>query len=371
MPPKLSRAEYLKQLPTDVRFRVLRHELLSRVARSSVNRNYVLRGSTVLKHWFGAAAREPQDLDLVALYPHDPERCIAEVLHIGNDPNLRGPTFPVTRANMLPMWEYDLFPGIRFHMPSSAEWVRQIPSVQLDVAFDNDPELPAEEIELQGPEGLFPVRLRAWTREACLASKLCWIANDLADSTPDEDDLFDALLLAKSGTIDADLLQICVQDILRVQKKSVAIFDDWHTAVMREMRRGGKTERRYPPPLTGWSMGEARTLMQKRQESVRKVIDAYLYSLVYELAPLLAGTVWFLPQQEWGFVSAIVKTPADRLARGAYADWLTDREDERGDWLRLLARIRAGEPTAVDETARFQELSERIPGPWQTFVWAT
>jgi hypothetical protein len=104
-PPPAPRPDRVAQY-ADNRFRLLRRFALSRYASS-----YILRGSTVLRHWYGVQAREPEDLDLVAKYPHDPERTIAEVLEICHDTSLDRQVFSVERQNMQPMWEYVEFPG--------------------------------------------------------------------------------------------------------------------------------------------------------------------------------------------------------------------------------------------------------------------
>ncbi|QEL14964.1 nucleotidyl transferase AbiEii/AbiGii toxin family protein [Limnoglobus roseus] len=369
-PAPVSRVDYLRQLPHDRRYRILRHELLDRISRSRLAGNYILRGSTVLKHWFPDEAREPNDLDLISVYPHDPDRCVGEILHIGNDPSLGDNVFPVTRTNMLPMWEYDMFPGVRFHVPSSENY--RTSTVQLDVAFDNDPELPTEEIELVGVEGRPPVRIRAWTREACLASKLCWIANDFADNEGvDEDDLLDAILLAKRGEIQADLLQICVQDILRVQKKDVSVFDGWHAPVIREMRRGGETDRKYPSgDLLGLTWPERDEERRRRQERVvvmEKARDALFYDLVYALAPLLSETVWLPPQDEWGFLQAIARPQSKCVCWAAYTDWLLDRDDPRGEYLRLTVNETGEELTDAQEE-RVKALNALVPPAWLKYV---
>ncbi len=48
-----------------------------------------------------------------------------------------------------------------------------------------------------------------------------------------------------------------------------------------------------------------------------------------------------MPDQD-GFLSAIRADPADDTTRLVYADWLDERDDPRGDFVRLHLALRAG-----------------------------
>jgi uncharacterized protein (TIGR02996 family) len=369
MPPENRQTlyEWIRSLPVPAQYRVLRHELLRRISRSRLADNYILRGSSVLKHWF-PNAREPNDLDLVSVYPHDPNRCTNEILSICHDRSLGEFIFPVREQNILPMWEYDMFPGIRFHVPSG--WGNFTPTIQLDVAFDNRPELPTEFIDLTNDDGLPPVRIRAWTREACLASKICWITNDLLEpSYPELDDISDALLLAACDRIDGELLQLCIIDILTAQKRDNSVFEKWDDLVIRAMENGGLAGRESLMPQNSPTF---RILTQREIERFNAERDRttgrLLYNLTRLLVPLLGLSVWFPPHEEWGFLLQMAENREDRLPSLAYTDWLLDRNDPRGELLQLHHLRLQGEVWSTANKARWNELLPMVYPRWLRYA---
>jgi uncharacterized protein (TIGR02996 family) len=343
-------------LEREEQFGVLRYALIHRLRRSKYARNYILRGSSVLKHWL-PNAREPNDLDLVAVYPHDPARCTEEIFSVCKDTSLGSDVWPIEEQNMLPMWEYELFPGIRFHVP----WKRGTYSetVQLDVAFDDQPPLPTEMIDWHPIPGQPVLKVQAWTREACLASKLCWIANDSAQSAPDENDLGDAILLAQHGSINAGLLQNLIRAILAVQNKTVSIFESWDQRIREAMQGKRKTEPASRSSRNDW-MAES----NERHANRRHTQNTLLRDLQYPLAPLLDGMIWFPTSEEWAFLHAIAANPNDKLPALKYADWLEDRVDGRGELLRIHVEHKAGRKLSREEQQRRTELMKQAPVRW-------
>jgi uncharacterized protein (TIGR02996 family) len=65
---------------------------------------------------------------------------------------------------------------------------------------------------------------------------------------------------------------------------------------------------------------------------------------------------------EDGFLHAIKANPHDQTARLVYADWLEERDDPRGDFVRLHLALRAAGPDHVDRVAGEHELSELRKG---------
>jgi len=61
--------------------------------------------------------------------------------------------------------------------------------------------------------------------------------------------------------------------------------------------------------------------------------------------------------EEQGFLEAIKAAPDAELPRLVYADWLDDRDDPRGDFIRLHWALRAVGPDHVDRVAGEEELS--------------
>ncbi len=352
--PRFVPPENLIPFPMQTEFGVLRHRLLERIARSRFADNYILRGSSVIKHWLPEIAREPQDLDFVSTYPHDPDRCTNEIFEACNssDP---GPTmFQLTEQNILPMWEYDLFPGIRFHVPVALD--NRHPTVQLDVAFDNVPALPTEVIELS-LSGESPVRARAWTREACLASKLCWLANDCKTGTPDTNDVGDAILLARHGDIRPAILCECIASILATQGNDLSVFDAWDPHVVREFDQFSKIDRPYPDASAANPLAH----------SAVRASYGWLIDLIHDVIPLVAGLIWFPPLEEWTFLVAMAADPTDPTPGSAYADWLLERSDLRGELLAIHVRATFGNLTFPDAVRR-QELIPCVPAKWCRWV---
>jgi uncharacterized protein (TIGR02996 family) len=60
---------------------------------------------------------------------------------------------------------------------------------------------------------------------------------------------------------------------------------------------------------------------------------------------------------EDGFLRALREQPADEAARGAYADWLEERGDPRGEFLRLSGRVLA-------DLRRLGELRPGLAAEW-------
>ena len=71
--------------------------------------------------------------------------------------------------------------------------------------------------------------------------------------------------------------------------------------------------------------------------------------------------------QEDGFIQSIHEAPHDEALRLIYADWLEERGDARGEFLRLeshLRRTNAQEPGYPDALAHWLELRDRVPADW-------
>jgi uncharacterized protein (TIGR02996 family) len=63
-----------------------------------------------------------------------------------------------------------------------------------------------------------------------------------------------------------------------------------------------------------------------------------------------------MPDED-GFLTAIRANPDDKTARLVYADWLDDRADPRGDFIRLHLALRAAAPDHPERVAAEHELS--------------
>lgn len=192
----------------DARRRAVDH-VLAAVAASPWAEHLVLRGSVLLRAWYGAAAREPGDLDFVVTpvtwVMEEPrtERMLDDLARdaetVSADDSVRIDAAGALRDEI---WTYDRVPGRRLVLPWHAEG---LPSgtVQLDFVFTELlPESPEfTSVPLRGQEGAH--RLLGATPALSLAWKILWLADDIY---PEGKDLYDAVLLAESTELSASLL---------------------------------------------------------------------------------------------------------------------------------------------------------------------
>jgi uncharacterized protein (TIGR02996 family) len=358
-PPPPPHPVWPSEISLEEQYPTLRRNLLERIFRSQYRHNYILRGSVVLQHWFGTTARVPNDIDLVAKYPHDPERCTREIFEICQDRSLGPNLFPITDRNVLPMWEYDIFPGIRFHVPCAQ---RLSTTVQLDVAFDNVPKLPNERLELKPIPDQPGVFVQAWTRESCLASKLCWIANDSADGTAAAiDDIADALLLLERGEINSEILRQLIPAILSEQKHDLSVFGNYDDRLVSAMEAKAILD-----PHMSYS-GMIPELVV-RYGDVNLLRNALLLQMQRSLGSILDGLVWVPTTEEWAFLHQMARNRTDRLTPLVYADWLDEQSDPRGELLRLHVHESSGQKQTVLQTKRRTELKPLVPSRWLTLA---
>ncbi|MDX3537927.1 nucleotidyl transferase AbiEii/AbiGii toxin family protein [Streptomyces sp. MB09-01] len=174
------------------------------VARSGWADSLVLRGSTLMSGWFGAAAREPHDLDFVVV-PQDwgieeprTGRLLAAVAEAAERAaSEHGLVIAADAAVSEDIWTYERVPGRRLVLPWSAPGLPG-GQVQLDFVFNERLPAPPEPADVSG------VRLQAATPELSLAWKLVWLATDMY---PQGKDLYDAVLLAERCTAPYELVR--------------------------------------------------------------------------------------------------------------------------------------------------------------------
>ncbi|MER5730041.1 nucleotidyl transferase AbiEii/AbiGii toxin family protein [Streptomyces sp. NPDC002138] len=179
---------------------------LRAVAASGWADTLVLRGSVLMKQWFGPAAREPHDLDFVVVpadWRIEEERtgrvldavaAAAEELGAAQGGGL---SMPAAAAVSEYIWTYERVPGRRLVLPWSAPGLPG-GQVQLDFVFNEPLPVAPEPVRVCG------VRLLGATKELSLAWKLMWLAGDLY---PQGKDLYDAALLAQHCTLPYALLE--------------------------------------------------------------------------------------------------------------------------------------------------------------------
>ncbi|MGP3986015.1 nucleotidyl transferase AbiEii/AbiGii toxin family protein [Streptomyces sp. 3N207] len=183
--------------------------VLATVAGSPWAEHLVLRGSVLLRAWYGEAAREPGDLDFVVepadwqLEDERTERMLDELAHRADlrSHEAAGDVRLDSRGAVRDeIWTYDRVPGRRLVIPWSAEGVPG-GTIQLDFVFNEPLPAPAARTAVPRPEGAdgdAPLSIRAATRELSLAWKVLWLASDMH---PEAKDLYDAVLLAEDETV--------------------------------------------------------------------------------------------------------------------------------------------------------------------------
>ncbi|MCF2533938.1 nucleotidyl transferase AbiEii/AbiGii toxin family protein [Yinghuangia soli] len=186
-------------------------DVIAAIAGSRWAGNLVLRGSILLKAWYGDAAREPGDLDFVVVpqtwLMTEPRtgRMLDDIAQASAAAAAEHGVVRIDAENAMrdEIWTYSRVPGMRLVLPWHAEG---LPSgtVQLDFVFNErlpeEPEftsVPARATDETGQ------RILAATPALSLAWKLLWL---LSDRYPQGKDLYDAVLLAEAAPLPLGLL---------------------------------------------------------------------------------------------------------------------------------------------------------------------
>ncbi|QKG21336.1 nucleotidyl transferase AbiEii/AbiGii toxin family protein [Actinomadura verrucosospora] len=209
-PPLLGMAPYEPTLQEIAHEGALDH-VLEAISLSKWGSQLVLRGSALMRAWYGHDARTPHDLDFVVdsgTWKNDERQTedIFEDLFLDIEYSTRtdlmdGLRFVPSRIRRSSISAYggretmvrdreDDRWGFRLTLPwhcgdASGE-------VQVDFAFDEKLHVPPCRTAIPRPSGDAPLLLRAATPEQSLCWKLCWL---LLDSSPQCKDLYDVWLL--------------------------------------------------------------------------------------------------------------------------------------------------------------------------------
>ena len=190
------------------RRRVIDH-VLKVVSQSSWRDNLVLRGSLLLKVWFGDAAREPGDLDWT-ITPKEiritgtwaDELFAGLIRRVCEDPGAADVGLLVDQVATDHIWTYERAPGWRVVFP----WrVGDLPpgGVQNDFVFGEELAVPPALTPIPTTDGSGTYDVLAAGIEQSLAWKLLWLATDIY---PQGKDLYDAVLLAERAPLSADVV---------------------------------------------------------------------------------------------------------------------------------------------------------------------
>ncbi|MFD6636370.1 nucleotidyl transferase AbiEii/AbiGii toxin family protein [Micromonospora chalcea] len=177
--------------------------VLAAIAATPVSRHLVLRGSVLMAAQVGAAAREPGDVDFVVV-PHTVTSDSADARALLDDVKAAiryapGAGLRPDRISEAAIWTYERADGRRLVVPFRVDGAPD-GHVQIDVVFGEQLPLPPETVTLPGVAR--PV-LGA-PAELALAWKLMWLATD---AYPQGKDLYDAVLLAETTSVDRDLVR--------------------------------------------------------------------------------------------------------------------------------------------------------------------
>jgi uncharacterized protein (TIGR02996 family) len=297
----------------------------------------VLRGSYLLKHWFGAHARPAADIDIECF-----ERVrSATYTRFGTPTNYARALcmyaaqswaylLPEFEDSSIPddgtsLWEYGT-PGERCYTGWSKASDGTSGLLQIDIAQAGAYDMAfvsVEDLELADSKGNRST-LPAYTPEMLLAAKLSWIARGLthldAASAPrwrgEFKDLFDAHLLVTKGELRAHEFEKAMWAVAAEDKL------EWRILEML------LTER---PTLTDADNSIWAEFQQAYSDQVTCGPDEMLRAIVEHLRPWLLDLLAHAP-----FLAAIKAEPTDEVPYLIYADWLQERADPRGDFLRLF-----------------------------------
>jgi hypothetical protein len=180
--------------------------VLSATVHSPFAEHLVLRGSVLMRAWFGDEAREPGDIDWTIVpetilksdaWSAELSKHLASVVADGPEASA-GIRFDAAAVAVDDIWTYDRAPGTRIVYPWRAtdEADADLPAgaVQCDFVFGEA--LPSPPVRtpiplLDAPE---PLHVLAADLHASLAWKLLWLETD---QYPQGKDLYDAVLLAE------------------------------------------------------------------------------------------------------------------------------------------------------------------------------
>jgi uncharacterized protein (TIGR02996 family) len=329
----------------------------------------VLRGSLLLRHWFGNAARPAADIDLECFELPRLERLSEEEEEYRGDGIGRWGEYQslvdfgkamcryAAESSRYYQWsrprrappEVEFLP-LESISEGSSLWVYGTPGerylagwiwhgrggttgqLQIDIAEPGSyrlDDIDVAEVQLVGPGGdRFP--FLAYTREMMLAAKVSWLLRSLgwraSESggiilkwTGEPKDLFDVHLLLTRSDLNAAAFQ---KSLLAVGAADALDWDNLE--VFFQVRRAEMSD----DDFSNWS-----DFRQRHELLVASGPVELLETIADRLEPLLGD--FFLPE-ETPFLYAIHADPANEFPYAIYADWLEDRGDPRCNFLRLL-----------------------------------
>ena len=331
----------------------------------------VLRGSTLMRHWFGDAARPAADIDLEwfpepgaeSRFPspieHARTLCMFALQHHYGSPIVFDPDIPVP-GDGVSLWEYGT-PGVRYYTGWRWDDRNLRGLLQVDLAQAGSYDLAGvapETIEFPREWGE-PARVLAYTPEMLLAAKLSWVVRHVRRGTAagggdvltfrgEPKDLFDAHLLLTEGRLRPEVFQNAFFAVATEDKRDTdqaEILLDQGIALPKD------------DEIPNWS-----DFFNRHEELIHQPPAEMLRTVIARLRPLMSDVRPHLP-----FLRSIQADPVDEANFLIYSDWLEERADPRADFLRLFCRFFFHE----DRTARVMAASSLSaqPGGWLYYVF--
>jgi uncharacterized protein (TIGR02996 family) len=312
----------------------------------------ILRGSLLLRHWFGERARPAADIDLECFEKREVRNNVERQRFMSLVDNGRGlccfaadpgEDFPPTTQGIAfdeidapedgeSLWTYGS-PGERFYLGWKWRDQRGLTGrLQIDIAeagsYGLDDFSVADVQLVSGFAGTF--RFPAYTPEMMLAAKLSWLIRSVTrrvnDGAPvwtgEPKDLFDTLLLLTKADLRADVFQ---KALLAVGTDDELNWNDLEN--LFDVRLGKMTDRDFP----NWE-----EFRERHQSLITCGPVQMLRTVVDRLEPLLG--FFYLPE-EMPFLLVINADPMDEFSYSIYTDWLEGRANPRANFLRLFTRF--------------------------------
>jgi uncharacterized protein (TIGR02996 family) len=333
----------------------------------------VLRGSLLLRHWYGDRARPPADVDIECFVrpdtprdfdPDEPHPFAGEEIYgpvegrfgrygefasridlgkamcryaasaaeygwSGSDVGIVFRHDEAPPADGVSLWVYGT-PGRRYY--AAWEWPGHRPGsgrLQIDLStpgpYTPDDLGVADEV-LVAPGGV-TFRAPAYSREAMLATKVSWLVRGLVRTvggrvawSGEPKDMFDAHLLATDDALRPDLFRRAMLAV------GAADALTWNTLdVLFDVRRVGIADADFG----NWAK------FARQHPGLAPAGPVALWAeLADRLEPLLGD---LYPSAEMPFLAAANVRENDKLPLLVYADWLDERGDPRGPVLRSIA----------------------------------
>jgi hypothetical protein len=187
--------------------RVMSH-VLQAISESPCKQHLVLRGSALMRTWFGEQARHPKDLDFIvtpttfSIHDNRTTAMFEEIVAAVTSRPCPGVELRPDEVATDDIWTYERVPGTRLVFRWTAD---QMPwgATQLDFVFGEPlpiaPEFLNVNLDHGPPAGLFVA-----SKSLSLAWKLLWLHSDFH---PRGKDLYDAMLLAEATSLPRHVLE--------------------------------------------------------------------------------------------------------------------------------------------------------------------